>query len=98
MLLTKIIKFLDLYFNRIELQEIYIRHITAEDARKNLREKEARDNLYKLQLLGWTFVTPTHLQRFGCQPLPEMPFLLTFIDTNQRPTAKDMFSEHIHKN
>ena len=42
--------------------------------------KECSDNLHRLEKRGWTFLTPTHLYRFGFGPKLEPPFLLALSD------------------
>eukprot|EP01084_Bolivina_argentea_P057797 105566_1 len=79
--LNKFIYFLNRYdFCHIRLQDIYIAHIDETNAQQNLNHQCWRNNISTLNRLGWIFVTPIHLHRFGFEPLPQLPFLSTFVD------------------
>eukprot|EP01084_Bolivina_argentea_P274877 468648_1 len=87
---TDFLSIYDFEFHKIQLQDIYLRHISDKQAKQNLINNNARDNLYKLKKLGWNFVNSTYLHRVNFEPLPELPFLMTFIDYHNNNNQQNL--------
>eukprot|EP01083_Nonionella_stella_P126021 381228_1 len=97
--LRRFIDFLRVYdfdFHKIALQDIYIRGIDDAAAGGKLQLHNARDNLYRLKKLGWAFLSSTHLHRVQLEPLPALPFLMTFgdYDEEQNMAPARIFRSH----
>eukprot|EP01083_Nonionella_stella_P307121 1078355_1 len=52
-----------------------------------LEEHYASANISKLSTLGWKFLTPSTLSRVPFDPGPELPFLLSFVQDENRDSA-----------
>ena len=80
--LHRFIQFLESYdldAHGLALQYIDI-EMDMNTAQELLLRDGARENIYKLRLMGWKFITPTRVHRFGLRPEPQMPFMRTFVD------------------
>eukprot|EP01084_Bolivina_argentea_P307222 530978_1 len=52
--------------------------------RLNSHRNKAQKNLCKLEKFGWKFISASHIKRVGFDPLPELPFLMTFMSNNNK--------------
>ncbi len=79
------LKRFNLDFSDIYLQDIFLRFkpeyssINAQEIAKKRLKKTHRKQLTELAKLGWRFITPSHIHRFGFQPPEEKPFLVLFM-------------------
>eukprot|EP01083_Nonionella_stella_P277251 942521_1 len=60
--------------------------------RLNQHKHLSRHNLHQLNKMGWKFMSPSHITRIGFEPLPEMPFVMTFIN-NEKPMFYRTYSQ-----